>query len=122
MRHKSDAQWFTREEILAILRHPSGTNLSKRDYKAINDRENGADNDKNHSQQYSATNSHSDPSVTAAKALSSRTNTAEPRINISNEDPPFRVPPNTAIAGVLIQHWAEGKVQGNIAAVPKGSL
>lgn len=26
------------------------------------------------------------------------------------EDPPFRVPPNTAIAGVLISDWAHRKV------------
>lgn len=26
------------------------------------------------------------------------------------DDPPFKVPPTTAIAGVLIRDWAEGKI------------
>ncbi|KAG1753336.1 NUDIX hydrolase domain-like protein [Suillus lakei] len=46
-----DARWYTREEVLAVLRHSSGT----------------------------------------------------------RDEPPFKMPAPTAIAGVLIQHWAEGK-------------
>jgi len=29
-------------------------------------------------------------------------------INVSHEEPPFRVPAMTAIAGMLVKHWAEG--------------
>ncbi|KAG2135819.1 NUDIX hydrolase domain-like protein [Suillus clintonianus] len=49
-----DARWYTREEVLAVLRHARGT------------------------------------------------------IN-NDSEPPFKIPSPTAIAGVLIQHWAEGK-------------
>ena len=58
----SDARWFTREEILKVLDHPQGTDLSP---------------------------------------------TAPPQPG--EQDPPFRVPPKTAIAGVLISDWAYGK-------------
>jgi NAD+ diphosphatase len=34
---------------------------------------------------------------------------------VEDDDPPFRVPPLTAIAGVLIRDWAEGKI-GNASA------
>lgn len=36
---------------------------------------------------------------------------ASSQLNKDVSDPPFRVPPTTAIAGVLIKDWAEGKVQ-----------
>ena len=58
----SDARWFTREEILAVLNHPQGTNLGPID-------------------------------------------TSQP----GEDNPPFRVPPKTAIAGVLISDWANGR-------------
>jgi len=58
----TDARWFTREEIIAVLDHPEGTNLN--------------------------TTANSQP---------------------SKDEPPFRIPPRTAIAGVLISDWARGK-------------
>lgn len=58
----ADARWFTREEILAVLSHPQGTNF--------------------------------------------RTQATTPP---SENDPPFRLPPKAAIAGVLISDWAHGK-------------
>jgi len=118
-----DARWYTREEVLAVLRHPSGTTFGKRDYKVMNDIQNGSDKDKNQSQQGAAALAHSDPSITAKEMLNTTVNTAETQVKTSNEEePPFRVPPMTAIAGVLIQHWAEGRMQGNSASVQKGNL
>jgi len=58
----TDARWFTREEIIAVLDHPEGTNFNP--------------------------NSTSQP---------------------GEDDPPFRVPPKSSIAGVLISDWAHGK-------------
>jgi NAD+ diphosphatase len=73
-------------------------------------------NKKDQSQQSAAALAHSDPSITA----SANVKTTEPRGKISDdEEPPFRVPPMTAIAGVLIRHWAEGKMQ---ATLQKGNL
>jgi len=68
----SDARWFTREEILAVLDHPEGTNLSP------------------------TADSQSD-----------------------TNDPPFRVPPKTAIAGVLISNWAYDKPLDRHCATPR---
>jgi len=33
------------------------------------------------------------------------------KVETGESEPPFRVPPATAIAGVLIRDWAEGKVK-----------
>jgi len=65
----ADVRWFTREEILAVLDHPEGTNFGL-------------------------------------------TSNSQP----GKDDPPFRVPPKTAIAGVLISDWARGKLSGSDSA------
>ncbi|TCD65345.1 NADH pyrophosphatase [Steccherinum ochraceum] len=91
-----DARWFTREEILAVLDHPEGTN--------INPRPNGA------------------PKASSAAALAGDANVAkETELKVAPAEAPgeplFRVPPITAIAGVLINDWARGKstqLKGNL--------
>ncbi|THH29272.1 hypothetical protein EUX98_g4926 [Antrodiella citrinella] len=73
-----DAKLFTREEILAVLDHPDGTNMGPRETKP------------------------QDSPKAGAEALA---------------EPPFRLPPTTAIAGVLISDWARGKttqIKGNL--------
>ncbi|OAX36523.1 hypothetical protein K503DRAFT_291783 [Rhizopogon vinicolor AM-OR11-026] len=81
-----DARWYTREEVLSVLRHRSGTNFSRREYKKMAEIQDGPDNN-----------------ADASKAQ-------EQSVEVDKDDePPFRMPPVTAIAGVLIQHWAEGK-------------
>ncbi|KAJ3575274.1 hypothetical protein NP233_g1197 [Leucocoprinus birnbaumii] len=84
-----DARWFTREEILAVLNHRSGTYLSGRDYKKIGDSLDKKD----------------DPNVKAL-APGAKVEDTKPQA----DDPPFKIPPITAIAGVLIRDWAEGKI------------
>lgn len=74
------------------MRHPTGTNFSRRDYKKMAEIQDGSDANK--AQAGTATLAHSDPSIAA-------------------DEPPFRMPPLTAIAGVLIQHWAERKILDN---------
>ena len=112
-----DARWYTREEILAVLRHPSGTNFSKREYKAMDDDANG---DQQHA---AAALAHSDPGITAKEGLNAEVNRVEPQVGAAGDnEPPFRVPPMTAIAGVLIRHWVEEKMQGNNATMQKGNL
>ena len=96
----ADAKWFTREEILAVLDHPEGTNLSPRDPPKPSDA----------------------PKPTTAGALAGDANaTKETEVKVQPledpNDPPFRVPPRTAIAGVLISDWARGKssqLKGNL--------
>ncbi|KAG8754220.1 NADH pyrophosphatase [Ceratobasidium sp. 428] len=79
-----DARWFTREEVLAVLAHPEGTNIRRREYKNFDEAQ--------------------DQSTKAAATGS------EPQT--SSDLPAFRVPPKSAIAGVLISQWARGEVTG----------
>ena len=88
-----DARWFTREEILAVLDHPEGTNLSPRESKPKDA-----------------------PKATASGALEGDANTAK-ETELKTDEPAFRVPPITAIAGVLISDWARGRstqLRGNL--------
>jgi NAD+ diphosphatase len=119
-----DARWYTREEVLAVLRHRSGTNFSRRDYKNMAAIQDGPDvsADANKAQAGTAALAHSDPSIKAKEAA--MTKPQEQSVLVDKDDePPFRMPPSTAIAGVLIQHWAEGKTLGNANLLPtKGNL
>lgn len=58
-----DARWYTRDEILEVLGHSTGTTL----------------------------------------------NPLKPADTATAQEPPFRLPPRTAIAGVLINDWAHRK-------------
>lgn len=40
----ADARWYTREEVLTVLNHADGTNISRREYKRIDDNINGQSN------------------------------------------------------------------------------
>lgn len=83
----------------------------------------GADEKKDQPQDGASALAHSDPSIKAKEALDEKINSSAPQVQISDEEePPFRIPPMTAIAGVLIQHWAEGKIQGNSTTFQKGNL
>jgi NAD+ diphosphatase len=97
-----DARWFTREEILAILNHKSGTRFGKADYKKMTE----------------ITEGRSDAEQklileTLTPADTTATTTPQPKFaerRPSWDDLPFRLPPTSAIAGVLIRDWAEKKI------------
>jgi len=96
----SDARWFTREEILAILNHKSGTRFGKADYKKMTEITEGHSNAEQKSTMQALTPADTTP-------------TPHPRLaerRPSWDDLPFRLPPTSAIAGVLIQDWAEKKI------------
>lgn len=93
-----DARWYTREEILAVLRHASGTRFSRRDYKKIAEIQDGPDNN---------------PAPAKSQEQSVEVN--------SNDEPPFKIPAPTAIAGVLIQHWAEARGKISLEVDASGS-
>lgn len=49
----------------------------------------------------------------AALGEDSKSNTPQDRQDgavQANDEPPYRLPPDSAIAGVLIRDWAEGKI------------
>ncbi|KAG5645411.1 hypothetical protein DXG03_006235 [Asterophora parasitica] len=85
-----DARWYTRAEIQAVLGHPIGGKFGSAEYKKMAESTEGRNNQ-------------AGPAETA------------PHPNSPNEvkvdEPPFRLPPVTAIAGVLIRDWVEGKIR-----------
>jgi NAD+ diphosphatase len=79
----TDARWFTQEEILAVV--SKGPSFTERDYKRLNEVVEGkGKNDADEAQE------------------------AAPK-----DEPPFRLPEPTAIAGALIRDWAQGKIRGS---------
>ncbi|RDB24976.1 putative NADH pyrophosphatase [Hypsizygus marmoreus] len=85
-----DARWYTREEIISVLHHPIGGKFGSAEYKKMAESTEGRNN-----QQESP---HLNPTY-QPKAPESK-----------SDDPPFRLPPVTAIAGLLIRDWVEGKI------------
>lgn len=77
-----DAKWYTRAEIQEVLSHPKGTTIATRVWKKINELVDGKA---------------ADPSSTT-------------KDDVEEDEPPFRVPPLSAIAGVLIKDWVEGRI------------
>ncbi|KZW02458.1 hypothetical protein EXIGLDRAFT_829336 [Exidia glandulosa HHB12029] len=97
----ADAKWFTRDEILAVLAHPKGTLIRKREYKKFNDYNEGT------------TTTDEKDKVTVGHALAPESDGTVKKVEEKerkddDDTPPFRIPPLTAIAGVLISGWAKG--------------
>ncbi|KAF8150434.1 NUDIX hydrolase domain-like protein [Mycena galopus ATCC 62051] len=94
-----DARWYTRAEIIEVLEHALGTKIVAADQKRFSENADKAGHEK----------------------TSEDVRSAEPAVV---DEPPFRVPPTSAIAGVLIREWAYGKIRFPPAAsaVQKGNL
>ncbi|KAK7057642.1 NUDIX hydrolase domain-like protein [Favolaschia claudopus] len=94
-----DARWYTRNEILEVLNHKLGTRIVASDQKKFAENADKA--------------SHEAVSAVEAK----------PAVEPVVDEPPFRVPPTSAIAGVLIRDWAYKKIQfPTTPVVQKGNL
>jgi NAD+ diphosphatase len=108
----TDARWFTREEVLAVLTHPDGTNLRKRDYAKLDEITSGSTPKKQQQQQQqqqpAGIESASDPDTSQAAAGPTQ-QVQEERKDAG--EPPFRVPARNAIAGILISDWAYGRAK-----------
>ncbi|KAJ7270077.1 NAD+ diphosphatase [Mycena haematopus] len=93
-----DARWYDRAEILAVLNHALGTKIVASDHKRFAEASEKA----------------------AHERVSEEVKPAEPVA----DEPPFRVPPTSAIAGVLIREWAYRRIQFPPAtpSVQKGNL
>ncbi|KAJ7198609.1 NUDIX hydrolase domain-like protein [Mycena pura] len=88
-----DARWYTRQEVLQVLNHVHGTRFTASDHKKFTEAVDGK--------------------------ITTDVNSREPE---PVEEAPFRVPPTSAIAGVLIREWAYGKKDFPAANVQKGNL
>nr|KIR49312.1 NAD+ diphosphatase [Cryptococcus bacillisporus CA1280] len=84
-----DAQWFPRSAITAIISHPDGSSYSRSELKKLEDK------------------SESDQTTAAALAPAER-KPGDVSGSNGHEMGITRLPPATAIAGVLIREWAKG--------------
>lgn len=100
-----DARWFTREEVLAVLEHKDGTNFTKSDYKRM------ASIDERVNVKASVGDALGGDAAVQDGDRQIRNATL---VGDGNDEPAFRVPPRTAIGGVLISDWAFGKVPTEI--------
>ncbi|KAI1795506.1 NUDIX hydrolase domain-like protein [Ganoderma leucocontextum] len=83
-----EARWFTREELLAVLSHTDGTRITQQEHREI-----------------AATAENSNPNANPdAKGLKGASAPAP-----SDRAPPFKIPPLTAIGGVILSEWAYGR-------------
>ncbi|KAF6763009.1 NAD+ diphosphatase [Ephemerocybe angulata] len=99
----ADARWFTRDEVRAVLDHKAGTTFRKSDFKRMNEIVEGkATEDKTNAEMAAQALSPADPGAASKPVLQ--------REPTDDDEPPFRLPPLTAIAGVLIRDWVDGKI------------
>ncbi|KAI0032885.1 NUDIX hydrolase domain-like protein [Vararia minispora EC-137] len=98
----ADARWFSRAEILTVLAHPEGTNMTRRDHARIARIIDGQSN---------VVPRVSGDAPLAGDAAQAQAAQAGDKVEKTAEedDPLIRVPPETAIAGVLIADWAHGR-------------
>ncbi|KAG7091160.1 hypothetical protein E1B28_010213 [Marasmius oreades] len=92
-----DAKWYTRSEILTILGHAVGTKLDSKTFSEKMEEE----------EQERVLRELREGKATAMKAVASDL----------GEGPAFTIPPDSAMAGVLIRDWAEGRVTFNVEKV-----
>ncbi|KAI0066000.1 hypothetical protein BV25DRAFT_1797206 [Artomyces pyxidatus] len=116
-----DARWYTRDEVIRVLEHANGVNFTRRDYKTMNDAVDERPNVITAKQPADPLGG--DAAVAASQAkegavLAGKVDSEAPAG--AADEPPFRVPPRTAIAGVLISEWAYGKAP--VAAPMKGRM
>ena len=89
----AEARWFAREELLAVLAHAEGTRISQQEHREI------AATAEN-----SNPNANPDAVSAGAKDVGGATAPAP-----SAGAPPFKIPPLTAIGGVILSEWAYGR-------------
>jgi len=122
-----DAGWYTRAEVLAVLAHPQGTNISGRDHKQIGSLIDNRINNQSTPGSGGTALAHSDPNVKDNEGTSEAMQAEKQPVHKELDAPMFRVPPLTAIAGVLIRDWAEGRISNVVGGtgpidIQKGNL
>ncbi|KAL0072570.1 NADH pyrophosphatase [Marasmius tenuissimus] len=85
-----DAKWYARTEVLAILGHKTGTKL---DAKTFSEKMEEEEQERILKEQREG------------KAAS-----ATPQTILKDGEPTITIPPDSAMAGVLIRDWAEGRI------------
>lgn len=98
-----EARWYTRDELLAVLSHNEGTTLSRQEHKEIAA---SAENSNPHEKPDDANAQPTAAAASTAPAAAAAAATAP--VNM-NRGPPFKIPPRTAIGGVILSEWAHGR-------------
>ncbi|EIW62786.1 NAD(+) diphosphatase [Trametes versicolor FP-101664 SS1] len=97
-----EARWWTRDEILSVLHHRDGTTLSQRDRRELFT----ATENLKPTEQPPAT---SGANPLAGDAVKEGEKAAVDAARELSTGPLFKMPPVTAVAGVLINEWAHGR-------------
>ena len=97
-----DAKWFTRDEVRSVLEHKAGTRFDKSDYKTMNEMTEGRSN----LEEIPKVDSDS----AAIQVLTPAESKTTPKQPSYSDEPPFKLPNVSAIAGVLIRDWVDGKI------------
>ncbi|OJT08808.1 Peroxisomal NADH pyrophosphatase NUDT12 [Trametes pubescens] len=97
-----EARWWTRDEILGVIHHRDGTTLSQKDRRELFT---AAENLKP-TEQPSAT---SGANPLSGDAVKEGEQAAVDAAREASAGPLFKMPPVTAVAGVLINEWAHGR-------------
>ena len=85
----TDAKWFTRTEILATLGHKTGTKLDSKTFSEKMEEE--------------------EQERSLKELREGKVTEATPQAGSKAGEPEFTIPPDSAMAGVLIRDWAEGR-------------
>ena len=99
--------------MLAVLAHPDGTNLRRRDYAKLDEITSGSAPNQQQQQQRQQ-QQRQRAGIESASDTDTSQAAARPQTEVHKEpkdvgEPLFRVPPRNAIAGVLISDWAYGR-------------
>lgn len=87
--------------MAAVLNHRIGTRFDNTDHKKMTEHLEGRPVNATDSSNLGQAFSNDDKPVQPKEAV-----VEEPK----KDEPPFKVPPTTAIAGVLIRDWVEGRI------------
>ncbi|KAK1233609.1 NADH pyrophosphatase, partial [Marasmius sp. AFHP31] len=85
-----DAKWYTRTEVLAILGHKTGTKLDAKTFSEKMEEE--------------------EQERILKEQREGKVASATPQTILKDGEPTITVPPDSAMAGVLIRDWAEGRI------------
>ncbi|KAI0645868.1 NUDIX hydrolase domain-like protein [Trametes meyenii] len=110
-----EARWYTREDLLAVLSNVDGTTLSRGERKELWAQDTG----KPKEQQPTSTSA---ANPLAGDAVKEGEKEAANAAQEAPRAPPFKVPPTTAIAGVLISEWARGRAGFQPETPKRGNL
>ncbi|KAH9858900.1 NUDIX hydrolase domain-like protein [Lenzites betulinus] len=99
-----EARWYTREEVLAVLRNSGGTILTRKDHREL-----FTASEDLKPVETSGANPLAGDAVKAGESAAVDAAAAAERAPPSTLAPSFKMPPTSAIAGVLISEWAHGR-------------